>query len=589
MTRNCLLLWILLLGATAWGREWNVSDEGAVGDGKKNDTDVFQRVLDEAGQAGGGIVNVPAGRYCILGNLVIPGGVTLQGTFRVPPTPRHEGSPEMHGSVLLAYAGRGSNQGKPFIRLGGHMATLAGMIIDYPQWNTAEVPPVPYPPCILAEDAENVGILDCCLINPYEGIRLIRAARHLIRNVYGYPSWRGLYVDECYDIGRVENCHFWPFGIEYKADKPYCRWINLNGVAFEFARTDWQYVLNTFCFGYGVGYKFSESAKGSCNGNFVGIGSDCARRAVLVEQAAPYGLLITNGEFVGRWSSQDSVGVEILPQVTGNVSLNNCAFWGPLDRCIWARGAGAQLTVASCNFQNWDFSRIGSPAIQIDAGGAIVQGNTFKEGKKHVLVGPEARSAIVMANQAPGGLDVHNAAGKHCQLVGNEENIVEWTDKAREHYRIHVGRRGDERYLEHWFDQEAVNDQPQRTSRRWSGRGAQLILPVRTQTEYKLKAEMTIPSQALGPDAGLYLDGQKIAGFSQAGPCAITARIPPTDRDTITITVHCPSWVPKKLDPKSEDARELGVTLHSVTLKAEGIDKHPIFNANTGQWTEKKE
>jgi hypothetical protein len=532
-------------------------------------------------------VNVPTGRYSILGNLVIPAGVTLQGTFRVPPTPRHEGAPEMHGSVLLAYAGRGSNTGKPFIRLGGHMATLAGMIVQYPEWKRSEVPPVPYPPCILAEDAENVGVLDCCLLNPFEGIRLVRAARHLIRNVYGYPSWRGLYVDECYDIGRIENCHFWPFGVVFKENDPYCRWINLNGVAFEFARTDWQYVLNTFCFGYGVGYKFSQSAKGACNGNFVGIGADSACRAVLVEQAAPYGLLITNGEFVGRWGSRDSVGVEILPQAAGTISLTNCSFWGPLDRCIWARGAAAQLTVASCNFQNWDFPRTGSPAIQLDAGGAIVQGNTFKEGKRHVRIGPRARSAIVMANQAPGGLDVQNAAGKHCQLMGNEENLIEWTDKALEHYRIHVGRRGDERYLEHWFDQEERRFPPSRTSVRWSGRGAQLILPVRPQTEYKLKAEMNIPSRALGPDAGLYLDGRKIAGFTQAGPSAITARIPPTGRNTITIDVRCQSWVPQKLDPRSGDLRELGVELYAVTLKAEGVDKHPIFNANTGQWVEK--
>ena len=35
-----------------------------------------------------------------------------------------------------------------------------------------------------------------------------------------------------------------------------------NGEAFIFGRTDWQYVLNTFCFGYNVGYKFIKTKAG---------------------------------------------------------------------------------------------------------------------------------------------------------------------------------------------------------------------------------------------------------------------------------------------------------------------------------------
>ena len=137
-----------------------------------------------------------------------------------------------------------------------------------------DVPPVPYPPCVASEDSENVGILDCCLLNPYEGIKLVRAHRHLVRNVTGYPSKRGIFVDECYDIGHIENIHFWPFGVAYNPEDPYCKWVNTEGVAFELARTDWHDVSNTFCFGYGVGYKFSASKAGATNGNFLGLGAD---------------------------------------------------------------------------------------------------------------------------------------------------------------------------------------------------------------------------------------------------------------------------------------------------------------------------
>jgi hypothetical protein len=340
--------------------------------------------------------------------------------YRVWPTFGATAITNLTGSVLLAYAGRGSAEGQPFIRLAGNNASIAGLIIAYPDWRQTDVPPVPYPPCVLSEDTENVGVRDCLLVNPYEAIRLIRSARHIVRNVTGYPIWRGIFVDQCYDIGHIENVHFWPFGVSYDPNNPFCKWINMNGVAFEFARTDWQYVFNTFCFGYGIGYKFSQSKDGSANGNFLGLGADCCQRAVVVEQAQPPGLLILNGEFVGRWSSTNAVCLEIGPAVKGKVSLVNCSFWGPIDRCVWMRSPVGQFTASACNFVDWDNRGAGSPAIQLDAGKAIVQGCTFSRTNLHVQVGSNVTSAILTANQAAGGLRVENHIGKRAQMGLNE-------------------------------------------------------------------------------------------------------------------------------------------------------------------------
>ena len=381
---------------------WNVVEMGAAADGATDATATFQKALDAAGKAGGGIVEAPAGRYCIRGTLSVPQGVTLQGTYRVPPT-RASMHQKPDGTILQAYAGRGSEKGPPFVRLAGENSAIAGLVIEYPEWKQSDVPPIPYPPCVESRDTNNVGITDCCLLNAYEAIKLVRAHRHLVRNVTGYPSKRGIFVDECYDIGHIENVHFWPFGVAYAPDQPYCKWVNTQGVAFELARTDWHYVFNTFCFGYGVGYKFTSSKSGSTNGNFLGLGADSCRRAVLVEQAQAPGLLITNGEFVGRWSSTDSVCLEVGPQVQGKVSLVNCSFWGPIDRCICdARSAGPG------NGQRVPLRRVEQPrkrrpAIQLDAGKAIVQGCTFAKEGTHVLAGRDVKSAILTGNQAQGG------------------------------------------------------------------------------------------------------------------------------------------------------------------------------------------
>ena len=56
------------------------------------------------------------------------------------------------------------------------------------------------------------------------------------------------------------------------ANKAFMSWQIVHGRSFVFARTDWEYVLNTFSFGYAIGYHFIASDKGSCNGNFLGIG-----------------------------------------------------------------------------------------------------------------------------------------------------------------------------------------------------------------------------------------------------------------------------------------------------------------------------
>ena len=555
---------------------WHVAAVGAVAGGQTDCTAPFQRALDEAGRARGGVVEAPAGRYRLDGNLRVPAHVTLQGVFRSAPRPERSGSPDVTGTVLLAYAGRGSADGPAFIQLAGHNAGVAGLIVDYPEWNRADVPPVPYPPCVASQDTENVMVQDCCFLNAYEAIRLVRAARHLVRNVTGYPIWRGLFVDECYDIGRIENVHFWPFGIAYHQEDPYCKWINTQGVAFEFARTDWHYVANTFCFGYGVGYRFSASQKGSANGNFVGLGADSCERAVVVEQAQAPGLLITNGEFVGRWGSTEAVCLEIAPQAEGKVSLVNCSFWGPIDRCVWMRSPAGQFTASACNFVHWDNRGVGSAAIQLDAGRAIVQGCTFAQDGVAVAVGHEVTSAILVGNQAMGGFRVENGAGARAQIALNEPDPISWTPESLGHYRVTVGASGDGRYLHGFHGAENAGGRPCR----WTAGSARLLLPVLPGRPVTVTLEVSMPEHALSDDAGLYLDGQRLAAFSAANE--VSAALPAATADRVRLELRVRGWVPQQVVPGSADARTLGLRLFSITVRSEGAGA-AVFDANTGR------
>jgi hypothetical protein len=559
---------------------WNVVESGAIPDGKTNCAPIFQKLLDAAGAAGGGVVEVPAGRYRLDTGLVIPANVTLQGVFRAAPTTGPLKISALTGSVLYAYPGRGTTNAPPFIKITGRNSGIAGLAIAYPEWRQSDVPPIPYPPCVQSENTENIAIQDCLLLNPYEGIRLVNAHRHLVRNITGYPMARGLYVDECYDIGRIENIHFWPFGVNYQADDPFCKWVNTHGVAFEWARTDWHYVLNTFCFGYGIGYKFSQSPHGSANGNFVGLGADSCQRAVVVDQAQLPGLLISNGEFVGRWGSTNSVCLEVGPEAEGKVSLVNCSFWGPVDRCVWMRSRTGQFTASACNFLNWNSSDTGVPAIQLDAGRAIIQGCTFGEDHLHVQVQSNVTSAILTANQSPGGFQFENHAGARTQAGLNEPDPIPWSRETLAHYRIQLGAASDSRYLLGWFGPEK-SDRPFR----WSGPNSKLVLPVNAGERYSLMLEWMVPPIAQAADAGLYCDGKLLVPLSTNG--VVTAEIPPSSTNRIRLELRCHGWVPAQVNSGSKDPRVLGVQVYTATLKQSGAAAR-IFNANTGDWIPEK-
>src|SRR6266513_5269698 len=63
-----------------------VRDFGAVGDGKTDDTAAFQKALDTAKQAGGGVVYAPRGNYFFAGHLNVPGAITLKGVWESVPS-----------------------------------------------------------------------------------------------------------------------------------------------------------------------------------------------------------------------------------------------------------------------------------------------------------------------------------------------------------------------------------------------------------------------------------------------------------------------------------------------------------------------
>jgi len=400
--RQFAFLVVASLICTVVSQELNVRDFGARGDGNSDDTAAFQRALNEAKTKGGLTVYAPPGNYRFLGSLKFPESVCLRGSWQS--VPAHNGirdaglpKPTDDGTTFLVEGGEGREDRPAFIQLGTN-STLKGVVIYYPKQDPNDVPK-PYPYAISMR-GKNPAVLDVELLNPYLGIDATQNERHLIRNVQGQPLKRGIWVDQIYDIGRIENVHFNPW---WSMKPKLFKWQQENGEAFVFGRSDWQYVLNTFCFGYKVGYRFVAGKTGPGNGNFLGIGADDCFTSVQIDESYPYGLLITNGEFVS-FHGPDPTMVVVSASHTGNVRFNNCSFWGPCNQIARIEGKGF-VGFSDCNFVQWDGKRQGQPALDLRSGTVMVRGCHFRENKLGIKAAKSVR--LVQAdNLAPGELKI---------------------------------------------------------------------------------------------------------------------------------------------------------------------------------------
>lgn len=391
---------------------------GAKGDGATDDTAAFQAALDKAYQAGGGSVFVPPGRYLIATHLVVPQNVTLEGIFSAPPSTPWRNDGTLAGSVLLTVAGVGKPDGTPFIQL-GHNATLKGIAVFYPEQKDAN-PPAAYPWTVSSslQGADNCSIIDVLLINPYQAVDFGGRAtgRHLVRNLNAAPLYRGLFIDHCLDVGRVENVHFWPF---WGASGPANEFRLKEGKAFVIGRTDWQHITNCFCIGYETGFQFvrgcspNPAYQGGGNAQIVGGGADLCNRAVhVVEMQGHSGTRFVNSQIYG----------DIIVEATNHAPLQftACGLFGSMHAANGVGLAliegGGKVTFTDCHIHCIDPRNTPRPLIHARAGRLQVRGCEFLDGhaaRDHVVLEAGVAYANISDNTSRSAFTVvNNAKGK---------------------------------------------------------------------------------------------------------------------------------------------------------------------------------
>ncbi|MGI8906744.1 MAG: glycosyl hydrolase family 28-related protein [Candidatus Sumerlaeaceae bacterium] len=412
----------------------SVRDYGAAGDGVKDDTVAFQSAMDDAHTGGGGIVSVPAGRYLIATHLRIPASVTLEGVWRTPPSARryHDpqdpaGGPELTGSILLAVEGAGNPQGIPFITLIQN-STLKGITIFHPK-QTKTNPPVAYPWTVGLEGGDNCGIVDVLMVNPYMAVDFASkpSGRHFIRNLYAQAIYRGLAVDRCLDIGRIENIHFWPFWTAGDGESPVGKFTLEKGEAFIFGRTDWEYVTNCFAISYAVGMRFvkgSEAAPMAGPGNVLltQSGADMCRVAVQVDECQSHaGISFSNSQIYGD--------VIVNKTNAGMVRFDSCGLFGSIhgtNNTALARIEGrGRVSFSNCSLYCIDPANKGKVLINALGGRLSINGCVFINSTVTVanpipiVLEPDVISAVILGNEFYGKHEIVNRARGRVEIGNN--------------------------------------------------------------------------------------------------------------------------------------------------------------------------
>ena len=390
---------------------YSVMDFGAKGDGETDDTKAFTAAMNAASEAGGGVVFLPTGNFLIKTHLEIPQFVTLKGVWNAPPV-----TPEKHGSTLLAVEGKGDKDGTPFITM-NRGSTLDGISIFYPEQIDAN-PPHPYPWTVRASanGADNCSIVDVLMVNPYQAVDFGTnpAGRHYIKGLYGQPLYRGIYIDNCFDVGRIEDVHFWPF---WKiAWETLIKFTQEQGEAFVLGRTDWEMVSDSFCIFYKIGFHFIEGEHGPGNVMITQSGADIGPCAVQVDKVMKHaGISFANCQFMTK--------IVVSEDNPGPVKFDGCGFWPVKDATSHAVLAGTgQVTFENCHFSEWDKQKTGAPCIDADCEGITITACDFMDkGEKQIVLGENVKSAIITSNQFRGGKKIENNSKGNVQIGLNTD------------------------------------------------------------------------------------------------------------------------------------------------------------------------
>ena len=399
---------------------------GAKGDGITDDSAAFQNAMNavyNSGGSGGGVVFVPAGFYAFYTNLNIPAGVTLHGDWK----DWTKGSGGLVGTTFKVYFGAGQATNPPFIFLNGSTA-LRGVNFWYPNQNAASIVAYPF----------TIGVYGDCvvqnvvLVNSYQGIQVAAptaGGKHILSTVIGTPLYKGIDLDQIFDICHTEDIRFspgvWPASLLTNApaaDGPHAAWMRANGTGLRMLRVDGELSMDTYISGYNVGIQTVSATNGEPGATFyMGAISNCATALLAQNMPGALGLIFTaftlDGDIaVNRTSTSNDA----------NVLFNHCRIVGRNGTAVNLTGSGWHSWM---QFQNCTISN----ALSLNQGVFNLVNCSLSGATQCVMSASATRAAFAGCTFSPAMNIVNNGNANNLLLetrsaISNTLPLVYWTN-----------------------------------------------------------------------------------------------------------------------------------------------------------------
>ncbi|HXI71632.1 MAG TPA: glycosyl hydrolase family 28-related protein [Verrucomicrobiae bacterium] len=397
---------------------------GAVGDGITDDSGAFQAAMNavyNSGGYGGGVVYVPAGNYAFYQNISVPTGVILHGDWK-----DWTKSGGLVGTTFKVYHGAGLTNGAPFITLNNSTA-LRGVNIWYPNQNAAAI--VGYPFSIrLGGDSVVQNVV---LVNSYQGV-VGGGDKHILRTLIGSPLYKGIDLDQIFDVGHAEDVRFSPdvWSLSGLSNAPavggaHAGWMRANGTALRLLRVDGEMCMDTFISGYKVGIEANAATNGQPGAAFYdGSVSNCATALLAQSMPGAFGLMFANFTLDG----------DIAINRTNTADNANAMF----DHCLIIGRSGPAVSSTGNNWHSWmQFqSCTFSNALQLTGPGVFnVVNSTLLGSTQCVMAANATRAAFTGCTFGPTPKLVNFGNASNLlvdarQSISNAIPMVYWTNMA---------------------------------------------------------------------------------------------------------------------------------------------------------------
>jgi hypothetical protein len=359
---------------------------GAVGDGVHDDTVAMNAAL--ASLTPGGKI-VLTGKYLIASaSLVVPCNVTMEGSFEAIGTSVNNYTAPydtLNSAIILSSSYT--------INLGGG-STIKGLLIRRQGQTFPAADATGFAGTAITPVGDDHSIIGCMILGFNKAIYSTGCQRQYYNHILG-DNLNFIEVTQSYDIGRIIDCHAWPFvTIAYTGSRP-SNWADRSVGYYLHDGADWCKMTNCFAYGYTTGINVVNSNSVT----LLGCGVD------------------------GTVANVNSVGISIIGQCH-DVRLDSCQIAAQAQAIYINTGYTPDYRIVTqivdCDLWGNLANGSASKNIYIQDGDAAVIGSHIRNGYTGVYVNNIASRVMIEGN----GFDqianqpIFNNAGSPYVFIG---------------------------------------------------------------------------------------------------------------------------------------------------------------------------